>query len=166
MSFQSHAKYVLFEISDSKSLESLVLSCSSNSQYILSCWLSGSQFIVKCKQMTSQKIRLFTSLVRNNIRISFGGNVVYKIHKLKNWQNRDSTQDLVVESKYHINCTNHTAKNLSAVSLALESLRAKPFNNLIWDFNLSHLCFQSRILASEPRCFAHKCVYIIALLIL
>ena len=58
MSFQSLAKYVLFEISDSKSLGSLVLSYSYNIQNILSCWVSGSQFIVECKQMTSQKIRL------------------------------------------------------------------------------------------------------------
>ena len=41
LSFQNRAKYVLFEISDSKLLESLVLSCSSNIQNILSYWVSG-----------------------------------------------------------------------------------------------------------------------------
>ena len=60
LSFQSCTKYMLFEISDSKSLESLVLSCSCNIQNILSCWISGSQFIVKCQQMTSQQIRPYS----------------------------------------------------------------------------------------------------------
>ena len=58
LSFQSSAKYALWDIELEIAGELNVILFFQYSEH-LSCWVSGSQFIVKCRQMTSQKIRLY-----------------------------------------------------------------------------------------------------------